>query len=321
MDEVLVSPGLILNDPIIDWFVRESTWIERSTDRHFDLGPIYIVAMESRLDHIRRFLEQNGLQGQVSILKAFTPEALDMDEALDLGLVSPDFPKSAGTPNHQAAFCCTMSHIACWLDAERHEVGSCFFLEDDLALVDERDQVSEVVKAALREPWSAFYLSYSHAEEEQCRLVNDHLLELKGQLCTNAYTLDPLARRELLNSAFPIFKIVDWYIRNQAERNEWRVIGSRTLLFQQARATVQSTLGQTRQFSAPAWRATTLQKVLSGTYSALTFSGENGYDHAISLIDRQRQGRLSVQETRHPLIRIWKQLDRLTAKREPQPPR
>ncbi|MCH2187941.1 glycosyltransferase family 25 protein [Myxococcota bacterium] len=321
MHEGPVSPELTLANPIIDWLVRESTWIERSTDRHFDLGPIYIVGLESRLDHIWRFLEQNGLLGQVSILKAFTPEALAMDEAVDLGLVSPDFPQLFGTINCQASLCCAISHIACWLDAERHEVGSCFFLEDDLALVDERDQVSEVVKLALREPWSAFYLSYSHAEEDQCRLINDHLLELKGQLCTNAYALEPSARRDLLNSAFPIFQVVDWYIRTQVERNEWRVIGSRTLLFQQDRATVQSALLQSRQFPAPAWRATTLQKVLAGTYSALTFSGENGYDHAISLIDRQRQGRLSIQETRHPLIRIWKRLDRLTAKREPQPPR
>ena len=105
---------------------------------HFGLGPIYIVCLESRLDHVTQFLECNQLQGAVSILRAFTPEDLDIGYLTDKGVVDREFftKRSAerGFDFEMARreLCCFLGHIACWLEARKSGLDSALFLEDDL---------------------------------------------------------------------------------------------------------------------------------------------------------------------------------------------
>lgn len=294
-----------------DWLASHSRWIEKSTESIFGLGRLYVACMESRLDHVRGFLDRNGLLGRASILRAFTPDQVDIQELVDLEILSPHFSRKGGLNKFERSVCCSLSHIACWVDAQRSQTGPVLLMEDDLACVDERESVSNLIRSASAHSWDLLYLSYCHANQATCRAVTDQLIELKGQLCANAYVLTPFAMESLLNSAFPIRVISDVYMRDHAHAEGLVALGSRSLLFRQDRNVVQSSFGKKRVVSSPAWHPAIRQKLISRGHSLLTLSGGPGYDEAIYLIDRHRQGQLSQEESRHPLIRIWDAFERL----------
>ena len=293
-----------------DWLEAHSRWIEKSTEANFGLGRVYVVCMESRLEHTRRFLEKNGILGRVSILNAFTPDQVDMKELVDLEILSPHFSQKGGLNRFERAVCCSLSHLACWVDAQRSQAGSALFLEDDLAWADEREGVSNLIELASPHSWDLLYLSYCHATQGTCRVFTDELIELKGQLCTSAYALAPSVMESLLDSAFPIQVIIDMHMRDHAKSKGLVALGASSLLFQQDRSSVQSSFGRERLVSPPAWHPALRQKLISLGYSLLTFSGAAGYDEAIYLIDRRRQGQLT-EEDRHPVIRVWDTLQHL----------
>ncbi len=289
----------------VDWLASHSRWIEKSSESNFGLGPVYVVCMERRFEHTRNFLEKNGLSGRVSILRAFTPEQVDKEELFDLGIIPPYFSREGGLNKINRVVCIALGHLACWFDAQRAQAGPALFLEDDLISTDERDSVSKVIELASAHSWDFLYLSYCHAMRGRCRAFSDELIELQGQLCTNAYALTPSALGSLLNSAFPIQAPIDVYMRNQAKVQGLLALGARSLLFQQDRSVVQSSFGRERFVSSPVWHPTLGQKLVSRGHSLLTFSGGPGYDEAIYLIDRHRQGLLTEEERRHSMIRAW----------------
>jgi len=185
------------------------------------------------------------------------------------------------------------------------------FLEDDLASTDERESVSNLIELASVHSWDLLYLSYCHATQRACRAFTDELIELKGQLCTNAYALTPSTMESLLGSAFPLKVIADEYVRDHAMAEGLVALGAKSLLFKQDRAVVQSSFGDARLVSSPTWHPTLRQKLISRSYSLLNFSGEAGYDEAIYLIDQSRQGQLTKDEIRHPVVRVWEASQRL----------
>jgi hypothetical protein len=188
------------------------------------------------------------------------------------------------------------------------------FLEDDLNFSDEREKVSNVIELASVHSWDLLYLSYCHAMRGRCRALTDELIELKGQLCTNAYALTPSARGSLLNSAFPIQVAIDVYMRDHAKVEGLLALGAKSLLFQQDRSVVQSSFGRKRSVPSPVWHPTLVQKLVSRGHSLLTLSGEPGYDEAIYLIDCHRQGKLTEEEIWHPTIRVWDVLQRFRSR-------
>lgn len=301
-----------------DWLVENSSWIEKSTESNFGLGRVYVVCMGSRLEHTRDFLEKNGISGRVSILRAFTPDQFDMNELIDLKILSAGFSRKGGQTKYERSVFIFLSHLACWLDAQRCQAGPILVLEDDLACVDEREHVANLIALAHSHSWDLLYLSYCHAKQSSSRPVTDELIELKGQLCANAYALTKSALNSLLDSAFPIGKELDVYMRNHAEAENLVALGARSLLFQQDRSVVKSSFGRRRIVSSPAWHPALRQKLISRAHSLLTFSGGAGYDEAIYLIDRHRQGELPQEEQGHLLIRVWERLERIKPTREIQ---
>ena len=294
-----------------DWLARESRWFEKSDEPSYGLGPVYVVCLASRLDHVRKFLEKNGLSGRVSILRAFTPDQVDITQLLDLGVLSPHFRRRVGANKSERSLCCAISHLACWFDAWVSQSGPSLFLEDDVAWEDQSASASALVDSASFHPWELLYFAYSHAKEEKCRVVTPDLIQLRGQLCTNAYALSASALGSLLNSAFPIEMAVDQYMRDHAEAENLTALGAKSLLFVQDRALVESSFGKNRVVPAPIWNPVVVQKLLSRAQSLLTFSGGAGYDETIFLIDRHRHGELNREETRRPVIRAWDVLQRI----------
>ena len=301
-----------------DWLARESRWIEQSSTVHFGLGPIYIICMESRLNHVSEFLKCNQLQGKVSILRAFTPENLDIDYLMDKGIVDRHFftkraaERSFDFEMAQRELCCFLGHIACWLEARNSGVNSALFLEDDLTAAADHERANRLMTLAADQSWDLFYFSYCFADQQRSRLITKDLVELKGQLCTNAYALRPSASRLLLRCVFPIQMASDEYMEQQAEAEGLRALGAREELFQQDRENIVSSF-ESRKFALhPVWKPSNLQKVLARFYSILTGAGQRGYLQGQYLIDRHRRGKLSQKESRWPLVRTYEWLRRWT---------
>ena len=318
MDEASPLSQPWSNHEGFDWLARESRWIEQSSTVHFGVGPIYIICMESRLDHVSDFLECNQLQGAVSILRAFTPEDLDIGYLTDKGVVDREFftKRSAerGFDFEMARreLCCFLGHIACWLEAHNSGVDSALFLEDDLTAAADRERANRLMTLAADHSWDLFYFSYCFADQQRSRLITKDLVELKGQLCANAYALRPLVSRLLLRRVFPIQMASDEYMEQQAEVEGLRALGAREQLFEQDRENIVSSFESRRFAFLPAWKPSSLQRVLARFYSILTGSGQQGYLHGQYLIDRHRQGKLSEKESRWALIRTYDWLRRLT---------
>jgi hypothetical protein len=186
------------------------------------------------------FLERNGILGRVSILSAFIPDQLDTKELLDVGIISPNLSRTGGLNKIDRIACIALSHLACWFDSQRSQTGPALFLEDDLIWADERESVSNVIELASVHSWDLLYLSYCHAMQGRCREFSDELIELKGQLCTNAYALKPSTVGSLLNSAFPVQAPVDVYMRDHAKVKGLLALGAKSLLVQQDRCVVRS---------------------------------------------------------------------------------
>ena len=318
MDEASPLSQPWSNHEGFDWLARESRWIEQSSTVHFGVGPIYIICLESRLDHVSEFLKYNQLQGRVSILRAFTPEDLDIDYLMDKGVVGRQFfitraaERGFDFEMARRELCCFLGHIACWLEAHNSGVDSALFLEDDLTAAADRERANRLMTLAADHSWDLFYFSYCFADQERCRLITKDLVELKGQLCANAYALRPSALRLLLPHVFPIQMASDEYMEQQAEAESLRVLGAREQLFQQDRENIVSSF-ESREFAfLPAWKPSSLQKVLARFYSILTGAGQRGYLQGQYLIDRHRRGKLSQKESRSPLIRAYDWLRRLT---------
>ena len=318
MDEASPLSQPWSNHEGFDWLARESRWIEQSSTVHFGVGPIYIICMESRLDHVSEFLECNQLQGKVSILRAFTPEDLDIGYLMDKGIVDRHFfTKRAAERGFdfemaRRELCCFLGHIACWLEAHNSGVDSALFLEDDLTAAADRERANRLMTLAADHSWDLFYFSYCFADQERCRLITKDLVELKGQLCTNAYVLSPSASRLLLRRVFPIQMASDEYLEQQAESEGLRALGSRDQIFQQDRENVASSFESRKFVLHPVWKPSSLQKVLARFNSILTGAGQQGYRHGQYLIDRHRQGKLSEKESRWALIRTYDWLRRWT---------
>ena len=253
----------------------------------------------------------------MSILRAFTPEDLDIGYLTDKGVVDREFftKRSAerGFDFEMARreLCCFLGHIACWLEARKSGLDSALFLEDDLTAAADHERASRQLALAADHSWDLFYFSYCFADQERCRLITKDLVELKGQLCANAYALRPSALRLLLPHVFPIQMASDEYMEQQAEAEGLRALGAREQLFQQDRENIVSSF-ETREFAfLPAWKPSSLQRVLARFYSILTGAGQKGYLNGQYLIDRHRQGQLSQKESRWALIRTYDWLRRL----------
>ena len=300
------------------WLTERCEWVEESNDSCFNFGPVSILCLDERLDHINRFLDINGMRGHVSILRAFRPESLDLGELADLGWITE---KSAGrvarTLSHKE-ICCALGHIAMYLRSDRLENKVTVFLEDDLVLENQYADITSLMKSATSFLWDLLYLSFAYADREKAVQISEKLLRIPGSLTTNAYAIGKSARREILESCFPIHKPADTLLKDLSGEKNLQVLAALTPFFDQDRSFVESSIKTNRVASPPRWQPTPVQKIVSRAFSLTQGTGGRGYDEGICRIDRFRSGELPEAGKSDPLFRVWSILSRLFPDRSPQ---
>jgi hypothetical protein len=178
----------------LKWFASKVEWIEKSSRSAFGLGPAYMVCMEDRLGHARRFIEKNGIENQVSIIKAFTPDSLNLPELVERGIISSRFIQGRHRETRIREICCSLGHLAATLDSQLAGLNVHIHLEDDIEIRDDRDDIDSLIRSAASFEWQLFYFSYSHADLQRSQRLAEGVYRIVGQLCTNAYAVRSQAR-------------------------------------------------------------------------------------------------------------------------------
>jgi GR25 family glycosyltransferase involved in LPS biosynthesis len=301
----------IHEDERFRWLAERCEWIEESNDLCFDFGPVIVLCLDERLDHINRFLDINGIRGHVSILRAFRPESLDLDELADLGLIQKENPDGVGQPLSHREICCALGHIAMYLKSERSEHEVTVLLEDDLVIKNQYEDITTLMGSATAFPWDMLYLSFAYADRKNAVQISEELLRIPGSLTTNAYAIRESARRNILESCFPIRKAADIFLRDLSVQRSLEVLASLTPCFDQDRSFFESSIEANRAISPPRWKPTLPQKILSRAFSLAQGTGGLGYDEGIYRIDRFRSGEIPEAGKSSPLLRSWSILARL----------
>lgn len=287
------------------WLADRCEWIEESNDPCFDFGPVAILCLDERLDHINRFLDVNGIRGHVSILRAFRPESLDLGELADLGMIPKDNAGRVETSLSHAEICCALGHIAISLKSHSLEQPVTVLLEDDLAIANQNKNITSVTKSATAFPWDLLYLSFAYVNRKSTVQISENLLKIQGSLTTNAYAIRDSARHEILQSCFPIRKAADIFLRDLSAQRNLQVLASLHAYFDQDRSFTESSIKSSRRTSPPKWNPTLPQKLLSRAFSLAKGSGGAGYDEGIYRIDQFRSGEIPETEKANPLLRAW----------------
>jgi GR25 family glycosyltransferase involved in LPS biosynthesis len=301
----------IHEDERFRWLIERCEWIEESNDSCFDCGPVIVLCLDERLDHINRFLDVNGIRGHVSILRAFRPESLDLHELADLGLIQKGSADQGGQALSHTEICCALGHIAMYLHSHRsgHEVT--VLLEDDLVIQNQHEDIATLMASANTFPWDMLYLSFAYADRKNAVQISEDLLRIPGSLTTNAYAIRDSARRNILESCFPIHKAVDLFLRDLSVEKNLQILASSTPCFDQDRSFFESSIQANRAISPPRWNPTVPQKILSRAFALAQGTGRVGYDEGIHRIDRFRSGEVPETGKSSPLLRSWSFLARL----------
>ena len=106
------------NQDALKWLVSRAQWLDRSSDTCFGLAPVYVLCLDERIAHVRQFLENNGIEGRVSIVRAFTPEEVDLQEFIDRGIVDAEFIKGRDRKKRVLELCVSLGHLAIALDSQ-----------------------------------------------------------------------------------------------------------------------------------------------------------------------------------------------------------
>jgi len=276
------------NQDALNWLASKAQWFDRCDDNCFGLGSVYVLCLEERIEHARQFLEKNGLQGRVSIIRAFTPENVNPQEFVDRGIVDPDFIKGRDRKKRVLELCFSLGHLAIALDSQLTGSDGYVCFEDDIEVQDRREPLNLLLKSGGSFPWDILYFSYCLANSNKSRSVTDDLLRLRGQLCTNAYAIRGHARDALLSAWLPIYSPPDAYLRDFAETEDLLVLGATHRIFNQDRFSIASTFGQGRNIPAPKWRPHLRQKLLARALALLNPSDPIRYDRALYEMDRRR---------------------------------
>ena len=294
----------------LKWFASKVEWIEKSNRPAFGLGPAYMVCMEDRLGHARRFIEKNGIEKQVSIIKAFTPDSLNLPELVERGIVSSKFTQGRNRERRIREICCSLGHLAATLDSQLAGFDVHIHLEDDNEICDGRDDIDSLIRSAASFEWQLFYFSYSHADMQRSQRLTEGVYRLVGQHCTNAYAVRSQARDAMLDSWTPINSAVDIYLRDFAQKEDLFVLGAARRVLNQDRSVFGSAIAANREFSSPQWSPLFLQKILSRLISVTKLAGSRGYDEIISLIDRYRSTGPTTIDSSDVALRIWSKISR-----------
>jgi len=294
----------------LKWFASKVEWIEKSNRPAFGLGPAYMVCMEDRLGHARRFIEENGIENQVSIIKAFTPDSLNLPELVERGIISSGFIQGRHRETRIREICCSLGHLAATLDSQLAGFDIHVHLEDDNEIHDDRDDIDSLIRCAASFEWQLFYFSYSHADMQRSQRLAEGVYRIVGQLCTNAYAVRSHARDAMLDSWTPINNAVDRYLRDFAQREDLFVLGAARRVLNQDRSVFGSAIGANREFPPPQWSPLFLQKLLARLISITKFGDPRRYGEVISLVDRYRSTGPTTINNSDVALRIWSKISR-----------
>ena len=276
------------NQDALKWLASKAQWLDRSSDTCFGLAPVYVLCLDERIAHVRQFLEKNGIEGRVSIVRAFTPEEVDLQEFIDRGIVDAEFIKGRDRKKRVLELCFSLGHLAIALDSQLTGSDGYLCFEDDLEVQDYREPLSLLLKSGSSFAWDLFYFSYCLADTHKSRSVTGDLLQLRGQLCANAYAVRRHACDALLSAWLPIYSPPDIYLRDFAETEDLLVLGAAHRIFNQDRFSIASTFGNGREVPPPKWRPHLRQKLLARARALLNPSDPIGYDKALYEIDQRR---------------------------------
>ena len=93
-----------------------------------------------------------------------------------------------------------------YLKSERSEHEVTVLLEDDLVTKNQYEDITTLIRSATAFPWDMLYLSFAYADRKNAVQISEELLRIPGSLTTNAYAIRESARRNILESCFPIRK-------------------------------------------------------------------------------------------------------------------
>ncbi|MDG2335671.1 MAG: hypothetical protein P8Q97_15740 [Myxococcota bacterium] len=278
-------------DKSLQWVASRSKWLERPTQESAELGQVYVLCLNDRIDRVRDFLSANRLAGKASILSAFTPEDFSVEELIENEIVAPTPPQ--GRPMHQwmREICCSLGHMAIANDSERSGSSQYLVFEDDLEPIDQSSEAARLVRAAENIPWDFLYFSYSHADMLESQRHSADFFRLVGHLTTNAFAVRSHTRRDLLRSWLPIGAAIDVHLRDSAKGAGQFVLGAARRIFNQDRSGLSSRISPNRSVPPPKWKPILPQKILAKAHSLIARTGEVGYDETILQIDGVREGR------------------------------
>ncbi|MDE0886731.1 MAG: hypothetical protein OSB70_14485 [Myxococcota bacterium] len=300
-------PGTLAGqEKALQWVASRSKWLDRPKKESAELGQVYVLCLNDRIDRVRDFLSANGLAGKAAVLSAFTPQDFSIEELIASGIVAPDPPQ--GRPMHQwlREVCCSLGHMAIAIDSERSGSSQYLVFEDDLEPRDQSSEAARLVRAAKNIPWDFLYFSYSHADMLESQKHSADFFRLVGHLTTNAFAVRSHTRRDLIQSWLPIGAAIDVHLRDSTKDSGQFVLGANRRIFNQDRSSVSSQISADRSVAPPKWKPILRQKILARAHSFIARTGEVGYDETILQIDGLREGRPMQQNGVHFFNWTWR---------------
>jgi len=272
----------------LEWFASKVQWVEHCNETCFGLAPTYVLCLDERIGRVREFLKNNGIENRVSIVRAFTPESLDLEEFIDRGMVDAGFIGGRNRKKRILELCFSLGHLAIALDSYLANSDGYICFEDDIEALDRRETLSMLLGSGSSFAWDLFYFSYCLADAHRSPSLTSDLLRLRGQLCINAFAVRRHARDALVKAWLPIYSPPDTYLRDFAETEEFMVLGATHRIFNQDRFSIASTLEKGREVPAPKWRPSLIQKLRARAKALLNPNDPVGYDRALYKIDQRR---------------------------------
>ena len=159
------------NQHALTWLVSRAQWLDRSSDTCYGLAPVCVLCLDERIAHVRQFLEKNGIEGRASIVRAFIPEEVDLQEFIDRGIVDAEFIKGRDRKKRVLELCVSLGHLAIALDSQLTGSNGYLCFEDDLEVQDYREPLSLLLKSGSSFAWDLFYFSYCLAGRQKSRSV------------------------------------------------------------------------------------------------------------------------------------------------------